>query len=326
MSHNPFTPSQLHHLCHQYILPLGHRDSQCHSAERSLWRTPFLQPCSCNETAGGNFIGRPYSVANMPLSHWFVKLGKVFFRVVCEQIICSQVVRTADTSDETFEALMAFGKAMKKVTVSCKVWTWGHMTLSQCTLLVTWPITSQHFSSILWSSDLVGKCMTFWDKCEQAGYVEFARKRLTLVAMVPCNWLGHSYLIADGEVCSFIFIIVLLRGGLRTTVASSLGPSPPLPKGGLGTRLRTTDAMQYVKHLLLGGTTCVYFDPTAGHSWIYCEPTVGAIHGWGSEDARERCVNTSHDIICSAVMDGINAAELTWWAEIPVHVVGSCTL
>ena len=148
MSHNSFTPSQLHHLCHQYILPLGHRDSQCHSAERSLWRTPFLQPCSCNETAGGNFIGRPYSVAVMPLSHWFVKLGKVFFRVVCEQIICSQVVRTADTSDETFEALMAFGKAMKKVTVSCKVWTWGHMTLSQCTLLVTWPITSQHFSSI----------------------------------------------------------------------------------------------------------------------------------------------------------------------------------
>ena len=78
--------------------------------------------------------------------------------------------------------------------------------------------------------------------------------------------------------------------------------------------------MQYVKHLLLGGTTCVYFDPTAGHSWIYCEPTVGAIHGWGSEDARERCVNASHDIICSAVMDGINTAEPTWRAGI----VGTC--
>ena len=36
-------------------------------------------------------------------------------------MICLQVVRTADTSDETFEALLAFGKAMKKVTVSCKV-------------------------------------------------------------------------------------------------------------------------------------------------------------------------------------------------------------
>ena len=66
--------------------------------------------------------------------------------------------------------------------------------------------------------------------------------------------------------------------------------------------LRTTDAKQYVKHLLLGGTTCVYSDPTAGHSWIYCEPTVGAIHGRGSEDAGERCVNASHDIVCSAGM------------------------
>ena len=172
--------------------------------------------------------------------------------------------------------------------------------------------------------------MTFWDKCEQAGYVEFACKRLTLVAMVPCNWLGHSCLITHVEVCSFIFIIVLLRGGLRTTVALSPGPSlpppSPSPRGAWGTRLRTTDAMQYVKHLLLGGTTCVYFDPTAGHSWIYCEPTVGAIHGWSSEDAGERCVNASHDIICSVVMDGINAAELTWRARIPVHVVGSCTL
>ena len=196
-------------------------------------------------------MGRPYSVAVMPLSHWFVKLGKVFFRVVCKQIICSQVVRIADTSDETFEALMAFGKAMKKVTVSCKVWMWGHMTLSQCTLLVTWPITRSTFFLTVWSCDLVGECMTFWGKCEQAGYVEFARKRLTLVTMVPYNWLGHSCLIADGEVCSFMFIIVLLRGGLRTTVASSPGPSLP-PRGAWGTRLKTTDAMQYVKHLLLG--------------------------------------------------------------------------
>ena len=66
----------------------------------------------------------------------------------------------------------------------------------------------------------------------------------------------------------------------------------------------------YVKHLLLGGTT-VYSDPTAGHSRIYCEPTVGAIHGRGSEDAGERCVNASHDIVCSVGMDGINGAEPT---------------
>ena len=234
----------------------------------------------------------------MPLSHWFVKLRKVFFRVVYEWTVCSQVVRTADTSDETFEALMTFGKAMKKVTVSCKVWMWGHMTLSQCTLLVTWPITSQHFSSILWSCDLVGECMTFWGKCEQA---EFAHKRLTLVAMVPYNWLGHSCLITHVEVCSFIFIIVLLRGALRTT-----------------------DAKQYVKHLPLGGTTCVYSAPIAGHSWIYCEPTVGAIHGWGSEDAGERCVNASHDIN-DIIMQCSHGWSKCRWAHLTSWDTGTCT-
>ena len=31
------------------------------------------------------------------------------------------MVRTEDTSDQTFESLMEFGKALKKVTVACKV-------------------------------------------------------------------------------------------------------------------------------------------------------------------------------------------------------------
>ena len=211
------------------------------------------------------------------------------------------------------------------------MYTAGHMTLSQCTLLVTWPITSQHFSSILWSCDLVGECMTFWDKCEQAGYVEFACKRLTLVAMVPCNWLGHSCLITHVEVCSFIFIIVLLRGGLRTTVASSPGPSLPpplpLPKGGLGDKAKNYRCYAVCKALTVGWYhLCVL--------WPHCRTLLDLLwtdcwcHTWLKQWGcwREVREYTSHDIICSAVMDGINAAELTWRAGILVHVVGSCTL
>ena len=50
--------------------------------------------------------------------------------------------------------------------------------------------------------------------------------------------------------------------------------------------------LQMLNKITVGCATCVYFDPTAGHSWIYREPTVGAIHGRGSEDAGERCVMT----------------------------------
>lgn len=107
----------------------------------------------------------------LPLGLYHTGLLRKFFRVVWEWI-CLQVVRTADTSDETFGALLAFGKAMKKVTVSCKVWTWGHMTLSQCSMSVTRLIMSQHFSSTVGSSDLLGTCMTFWGKFEQARYVK----------------------------------------------------------------------------------------------------------------------------------------------------------
>ena len=77
--------------------------------------------------------------------------------------------------------------------------------------------------------------------------------------------------------------------------------------------LRTADAKRTVyQALTVGCTTCVYSDPAAGHSWIYCESTVGTIHGRGSEDAGERCVNASHDITCSAGMHGVNGlAHLT---------------
>ena len=72
----------------------------------------------------------------------------------------------------------------------------GHMTHNQSTILNC---------VIVWFG-----CMTFWGKFEQAGYVDFPHNRLTLVAMVPYNWLGHSCLITHIEVCSFIFIIVEL--------------------------------------------------------------------------------------------------------------------
>ena len=36
-------------------------------------------------------------------------------------IFFPQVVRTVDTSDETFDSLFAFGKRMKKEPVACKV-------------------------------------------------------------------------------------------------------------------------------------------------------------------------------------------------------------
>jgi 3-hydroxyacyl-CoA dehydrogenase len=32
-----------------------------------------------------------------------------------------EVIRTSSTSDETFQTLLAFGKALGKTTVSCKV-------------------------------------------------------------------------------------------------------------------------------------------------------------------------------------------------------------
>ncbi len=47
-----------------------------------------------------------------------------------------QVVRIDETSDVTFNALMEFGKAMKKVTVSCKVCVIAldYSTLRNCAL------------------------------------------------------------------------------------------------------------------------------------------------------------------------------------------------
>jgi 3-hydroxyacyl-CoA dehydrogenase len=32
-----------------------------------------------------------------------------------------EVIRTSSTSDETFETMLQFGKALRKTTVSCKV-------------------------------------------------------------------------------------------------------------------------------------------------------------------------------------------------------------
>ena len=36
-------------------------------------------------------------------------------------LLCLQVIRTSDTSDATFQSLLEFSKAMKKVPVVCKV-------------------------------------------------------------------------------------------------------------------------------------------------------------------------------------------------------------
>ena len=48
-----------------------------------------------------------------------------------------QVIRTADTSDLTFNELTNFAKAMKKVPVSCKVGQEANLQESSTTLL--WP-------------------------------------------------------------------------------------------------------------------------------------------------------------------------------------------
>ena len=116
--------TQCHSVCQQYILPPHHGDSQHHRQERQVWRTPFLQSCASDEAGGGRAPLHLPTFPPLTLSSRILTRPSLLpppAPLAPPLSLPCQVIRTTDTSEETFQSLMEFSKAMKKVPVVCKV-------------------------------------------------------------------------------------------------------------------------------------------------------------------------------------------------------------
>lgn len=126
---NMYSP-QTHHLREQHVVPADRRHRQLHGQIRSLWRTAFLQPCPNDEVGGGldwnynSLTAQPSALIQMSNSVQDIELNILNmsrFILLTWLAVLSQVIKAPATSQQTFDALLEFSKALGKHPVSCKV-------------------------------------------------------------------------------------------------------------------------------------------------------------------------------------------------------------